>query len=52
MYHEAQRILTEEDVAVMPLFAGVSHMLVSKRVIHAPFNHLDAYEYKNVEIQP
>ena len=52
LYYEAQRLLTEEDAAVIPLFAGVTHMLVGQRVLKAPFNHLDAYEYKHTELKP
>ena len=51
LYFEAQRILTEEDAAVIPLFSGVVHALVSDRVLRYPINHLDAYEYKDVELK-
>ncbi len=50
-YTSAQKILTEQDVPVAPIFASVVHSLVSKRVKNFPNNSLNRYQYKKVELK-
>ena len=51
IYTEAQRLLTEEDVPVIPLYAGVNTLLVSPRVENYPINVMERYEYKGVRLK-
>lgn len=51
IYAQAQKLMTEDDVPVIPLYAGTNHLLVSKRVKNYPINIMERYEYKGVELQ-
>lgn len=51
LYSEAQKILLEEDVAMVPLYTGVGLLLVSERVENYPMNVMWRYEYKNVKLK-
>lgn len=51
MYHEAQKILTEVDVPVVPVYSMVDHMLVSERVKNYPINSMSKFIFKDVEIK-
>lgn len=51
LYSEAQQILTETEVPVLPVYADVENLLVSSRVNHFPYNSVGLYPYKGVEIQ-
>ncbi len=48
LYNEAQKILLEEEVAIIPLFWGVSAIL-KKPFIKIKFNPLDIIYYDEVE---
>jgi oligopeptide transport system substrate-binding protein len=50
-YAAAQKIMIEDDVAVIPLYASVSHMLVSPRVENYPISSLDRYDFKGVKLK-
>ncbi len=50
LYDKAQKILLEEDVAVFPIFTGVSHILISPRIKSFPKNVMDYILFKKVEI--
>ncbi len=51
LYSEAQKILLEDDVAMVPLYTGVGLLLVSDRVENYPMNVMWRYEYKNVKLK-
>ena len=51
LYTQAQKILLEEDVAVFPIFTGVSHILISPRIKNYPFNIMNYILFKNIEIK-
>lgn len=46
IYKKAQKILLEEDVPVIPLFADVNQVLVSSRIQGFQGNTLDAYHFR------
>jgi oligopeptide transport system substrate-binding protein len=50
-YSEAQKILVEEDVPVIPFFGSVNHLLISDRLENYPLNVLDRYSFKGVRIK-
>lgn len=50
-YKEAQRLLVEEEVPVLPLFTSKSKILVSKRVVDFPLNPLRIYQFKSVRLR-
>ena len=51
LYDKAQKILLEEDVAVFPIFSGVSHMLISSRIKNYPFNVMSEISFEKIQIQ-
>jgi oligopeptide transport system substrate-binding protein len=51
LYSQAQKLLCETDVPVLPLFVGKNHLLVSKRVENYPINVMERYEYKGVRLK-
>lgn len=51
IYSEAQKILVEEDVPVMPLFTSMNHLLVSDRVENFPLNVMEVFPYKVVRLK-
>lgn len=50
-YQNASRLLLQEGVAVMPVYSGVSHNLISPRVINFPRNAMDRYPLKKVRLK-
>jgi oligopeptide transport system substrate-binding protein len=48
MYDEAQRILTEQDVAIIPLFAGVQNILVRPYVKGLQLNAMEILSLRDV----
>lgn len=52
MYDEAQRILVEEDCAIVPLFISALNVLVSKRVHGYDLNAMDTQYLKKVSLSP
>ncbi len=50
-YAQAQKLMVEDDVPVIPLFSDINHLLVSPRVKNYPINIMEKYEYKGVELQ-
>lgn len=51
IYSDAQKLLVEEDVPLVPLYTGVSHHLISDRVEGYPVNILANYRYNEVRIK-
>lgn len=47
-YSQAMKILTEEDVSVIPIYSMVRQLLLSERVNHFPLTPLERYEFKGV----
>jgi oligopeptide transport system substrate-binding protein len=50
MYDAAQRILTEQDVAIMPLFAGAQNILVKPYVKGLQLNAMEIISLRNVHL--
>lgn len=50
-YSKAQKILTEEDVPVIPIYSSVSHILLSDRVQNFPVNSIEHYQFKGVTLK-
>ncbi len=51
IYSEAQKILVEEDVPVVPLYIGVSHLLVSERTENYPVNAMSIFSFKATRLK-
>lgn len=51
LYSKAQAILTEVDVPVVPIYAGVNHLLIANRVKNFPVNSLGRFPLKKVQLQ-
>ena len=49
-YEQAQEILTEQDVPIIPVYVYASNMLVSKRLKNFPVNEMKQFPLKDVEI--
>ena len=52
LYNEAQRILTEEEVPIIPLFVVSHNYLVKPRVEGLRFNAMELLRFKTVRLQP
>lgn len=50
-YSRAQKILTEDDVPVIPIYSSVGHILLSDRVANFPVNSIEHYLFKGVTLQ-
>ncbi|HLB03318.1 MAG TPA: peptide ABC transporter substrate-binding protein, partial [Nitrospiria bacterium] len=50
LYDEAQRILTEKDVAIMPLFAAVQNTLIKPYVKGLELNAMELLYLKNIQL--
>ncbi len=48
IYYEAQKLLTEIEVPVIPIYSSVSHILLSDRVDNFPVNSIEYYQFKGV----
>ncbi|MGE4131714.1 MAG: peptide ABC transporter substrate-binding protein [Bdellovibrionales bacterium] len=51
IYSEAQKILTEDDVPVVPIYSTVGHILLSDRVQNFPVNAIEHYLFKGVTLK-
>ena len=51
IYAQAQKILTEDDVPVVPMFSDVRPILLNPRLEHFPLNSLNKWELKDVTIK-
>jgi oligopeptide transport system substrate-binding protein len=51
LYKEGQKILTETEVPVMPLFTMVTQQLVAPRVENYPLNAMKEYRYDKVVLK-
>lgn len=51
IYQKAQKILTEKDVPVVPIYSMVSQFLVSPRVVNYPLNSMQKQVLKDVELK-
>lgn len=47
-YSEIQKILTEEDVPVLPIYSAVRHIMLSERVQNFPVTALERWIFKGV----
>jgi oligopeptide transport system substrate-binding protein len=50
-YSEAQKILTEDDVPVIPIYSMSGHILLSDRVQNFPVNSIEHYLFKGVTLK-
>ncbi len=50
LYDKAQKILLEEDTAVLPIYTGMSHLLISPRIKNYPMNVMSYLLFKEIEI--
>ena len=51
LYREAQKILVEEAVPVIPIYSSQSHWLISNRVIKFPLNIMGKISFKEVKLR-
>jgi oligopeptide transport system substrate-binding protein len=51
IYSEAQKILTHDDVPVLPVYSSARQVLVSDRVQNFPLNSIERYLYKGVSFK-
>lgn len=51
LYSDAQKMLVEDEVPVIPLYSGVAHLLVNERLENFPVNALDKFLFKNVRLK-
>ncbi len=51
LYAEAQKILTEEEVPVFPVYSSVRHVLVSERCKDFPFSSIERWIFKGVSFK-
>ncbi len=51
LYSEAQKILVEDDVPVVPLYSTVKHVLINPRVENYPLNVMEVFSYKGVRLK-
>lgn len=51
IYAEAQKLLLEEDVPVIPLYASRNNLLVADRVLDYPINVMERYQYRKVHLK-
>ncbi len=51
LYAKAQQILTEDEVPVIPIYSGVSHILVNERVKNYPMNVMGRRKFKGVVLK-
>lgn len=52
IYSEAQKIIVEDEVPVIPLCTSVNHLLVSTRVENYPINAMEDFSFKGVKLKP
>lgn len=51
LYDRAQKLLTETDVPVFPIYSMVAHILISKRLQNFPVNSMGKFPLKGVTFQ-
>jgi oligopeptide transport system substrate-binding protein len=51
IYDEANKILTEQDVPVIPIYSYATHQMVSDRLENFPTNAMQKFEYKDVVVK-
>lgn len=51
LYNLAQKILVEESAVVLPIFTGVSHILISSRIKKYPMNVMSYVLFKEIELE-
>lgn len=51
IYSQANEILTEKDIPVIPIMSSVKHSLVSERVINYPRNSMNVVLFKEVSLK-
>jgi len=50
IYKQAQKIIVETDLPVLPVYSMVEHLLISKRVKNYPMNPMSNFIWKDVEL--
>ncbi|MBE8162947.1 MAG: peptide ABC transporter substrate-binding protein [Bdellovibrionaceae bacterium] len=51
LYNQAQKLLIETDTPVLPIYSGVSYMLISPRIDYYPFNSMNRAVFKDVRFK-
>jgi len=51
IYSEAAKLLTEEDVPVLPVYSAARQVMVSERVQNFPFNSIERHLFKGVSFK-
>ena len=51
LYSQAQKVLTEQDVPVIPVFSMVNQLLISDRVQGLPLNSLSRFIFRGVTLK-
>jgi len=51
LYSEAQKILVEDEVPVVPIYSAVRHVLLSDRVSNFSMNSIERYLFKGVTLK-
>jgi oligopeptide transport system substrate-binding protein len=51
IYSQIQKILTEDEVPVLPVYSGVRHILLNPRVQNFPVTPISRYLFKGVSLQ-
>ncbi len=51
LYNKAQKLLIEKNTPVLPIYSGVSHMLISPRISYYPFNSMNRAPFKKVKFK-
>lgn len=52
LYHKALKILTEEEVPVIPLHSGARQYLISERVLNYPLNPINQLIFRHTQLTP
>ncbi len=51
IYSEAQKLLTEDEVPVMPVYAAARQVMISERTQNFPLNSIERYLFKGVSFK-
>ncbi|MGE0526993.1 MAG: peptide ABC transporter substrate-binding protein, partial [Bdellovibrionales bacterium] len=51
IYAEAQKLLTEDDVPVIPIYSAVRHIMLSERVQNFPVTAMERWLFKGVSLK-
>lgn len=51
LYNQAQKLMIEKYTPVLPIYSGVSHMLISPRIAYYPFNSMTKSPFRKVRFK-